>query len=260
MKLSRFAEFILENEFYNDSLNPLIWKGEELDQMIRTKLLHIAQDFYEDLDVDIPILDIQLTGSLANYNWTKYSDLDVHVIMDLSKVNADVELVKKAMDGVRVQWNLRHPVVIRGHDVELYAQDINQLHLASGLYSLQKGDWLRKPVFNPPSVDPQDVYRKVQAYGVQIEDLKQRLLKADPDESKEILDEASVLKKKLSRARDEKLAHKGGEFSVENLVFKQMRNNGMFGDLIDIKSNAYSRMYSEPYNQKIENDNETTEV
>ena len=256
MKLSRFAEFILENEFYNDSLNPLIWKGEELDQMIRTKLLHIAQDFYEDLDVDIPILDIQLTGSLANYNWTKYSDLDVHVIMDLSKVNADVELVKKAMDGVRVQWNLRHPVVIRGHDVELYAQDINQLHLASGLYSLLKGEWLRQPKFNPPDVDPLDVERKVQAYGAQIEDLKSRLSEADPDQAKGIMEEASVLKKKISRARDEQLAHAGGEFSIENLVFKQMRNNGMFGELIDIKSEAYSRMYSEPHDVKIADENE----
>lgn len=260
MRLARFSEFITEGEFYNDSLNPLFWKEEEFDPMIRTKLLQIAQDFYEDLDVNIPILDIQLTGSLANYNWTKYSDLDVHVIMDLSEVNEDVELVKKAMDGLRFQWNQRHPVVIRGHDVELYAQDINQIHLASGLYSLLKGEWLRKPEFNPPSVDPQDVHRKVQAYGVQIEDLKSRLAEADPREANGILEEASVLKKKISRARDEKLAHKGGEFSVENLVFKQMRNNGMFGDLINIKSEAYSRMYSEPHDQKIEDDDEDTEV
>ena len=260
MKISRFAEFLLENEFYNESLNPLFWKGEEFDPMVRTKLLLIAQDFYEDLDVDIPVLDIQLTGSLANYNWTKYSDLDVHVIMDLSEVNEDTDLVKKALDGLRVQWNLRHPVVIRGHDVELYAQDINQLHLASGLYSLLKGEWLRKPEFNPPSVDPQDVYRKVQAYGVQIENLQRQLQTATPDEAKDVLEQASVLKKKLSRARDEKLAHKGGEFSVENLVFKQMRNNGMFGDLIDIKSEAYSRMYSEPYAQKIKNEDEAAEI
>lgn len=257
MKLANFTEFLIENEFYNDSLNPLFWKDDEFDPMIRTKLLQIAQDFYEDLDVDIPIEDIQLTGSLANYNWTKYSDLDVHVIMDLSKVNEDVELVKKAMDGLRLQWNKRHPVVIRGHDVELYAQDVNQLHLASGLYSLLKGEWLRKPEFNPPVVDPQDVHRKVQAYGVQIEKLQERLSESGPEEAKDILEQASVLKKKISRARDEQLAHKGGEFSVENLVFKQMRNNGMFGDLIDIKAEAYSRMYSEPYNQKVQNQDET---
>lgn len=258
MKLARFFEFVAESEFYNDSLNPLFWKDEEFDPAIREKLLQIAQDFYKDLEVDIPIEDIQLTGSLSNYNWTKYSDLDVHVIMDLSKVNDDVELVKKAMDGLRFQWNQRHPVVIRGHDVELYAQDVNQVHLASGLYSLMNGEWIRKPEFNPPIVDPKDVYRKVEAYGVQIEKLKEDLESAKPDEAKQILDMASALKKKISKARDEKLARKGGEFSIENLVFKKMRNNGMFGDLIDIKAEAYSRMYSEPYNQKIQKSDEAS--
>jgi len=245
MKLARFTQFITENAFYQESLNPYFWQGEDFDPDVRTKLLRIAQDFYEDLDVEIPIEDIQLTGSLANYNWTKYSDLDVHVIMDLSLINEDIELVKKALDGVRLIWNQRHPVVIKGHDVELYAQDLNQLHLASGLYSLMKGEWLRKPEFNPPKVDPRDVYRKVQANGVAIEELKSQLEKAGPAEAKDVMDQASALKKKISRARDEKLAHKGGEFSVENLVFKEMRNNGMFGDLIDIKSKAYSKIYSD---------------
>ena len=256
MRLAKFDEFIGSKAFYNDSLCPLFWKDWEFDQTVRAKLLQIAQDFYEDLEVQIPILDIQLTGSLANYNWTEYSDLDVHVIMDLGQVNPDVELVKKAMDGIRFQWNQRHPVEIRGHDIELYAQDINQLHLASGLYSLQKGEWIRKPEFKMPTVDPLDVERKVQAYGVQISNLKQRLEESGPEEARTILELASNLKKKISRARDEQLAHEGGEFSIENLVFKRMRNNGMFGDLIDIKSGAYSRMYSEPHDVKIEKENE----
>ena len=260
MRLAKFDEYIGAKAFYNESLCPLFWKGWEFDPSIRAKLLEIAQDFYSDLEVSAPILDVQLTGSLANYNWTEYSDLDVHVIMDLGQVNPDVELVKKAMDGMRFQWNQRHPVEIRGHDVELYAQDINQLHLASGLYSLQKGEWLRQPEFKPPTVDPLDVERKVQAYGVQISNLKQRLEQAGPDEAERLLELASALKKKISRARDEQLAHEGGEFSIENLVFKRMRNNGMFGELIDIKSNAYSRMYSEPHDVKIKKENESATI
>jgi hypothetical protein len=142
-------------------------------------------------------------------------------------------------------WNQRHPVVIREHDVELYAQDINQLHLASGLYSLMKGEWLRKPVYDPPTIDPKDVERKVEAYGNEIDELKKRLKGATPEEAKTVLAYLSALKKKISRARDEQLAHKGGEFSVENLVFKEMRNNGMYGDLIDLKAKAYGLIYSE---------------
>lgn len=243
--LSHYSDFVSESKFYQTELNPKFWSGGEFDPAIRQKLLKIAKDFYNDLDVEIPVEDVQLTGSLANYNWNKYSDLDVHVIMDLSKINPDVELVKKGLDGIRSMWNQRHPVTIREHDVELYAQDIGQLHMASGLYSLLRGEWIRKPEYNPPNVDPKDVSRKVEAYGTEIDELKKRLKSATPEEAHVIMAYAGALKKKISRARDEKLVHKGGEFSVENLVFKEMRNNGMFGDLINIKSDAYSRIYSE---------------
>lgn len=244
--LNGFTEFINEMAFYQKGLNPSFWQDEAFDPEVRSKLIRIAMDFYEDLKADAPIEDIQLTGSLANYNWTEHSDLDVHVILDMAKINEDVELVKKAMDGVRFMWNLRHPVQIRGYDVELYAQDVNQIHKASGLYSLLKNEWIRKPAYNPPSVDPNDVHRKVQAYGVEIEEIKRQLESADPELAADLLERASALKKKISRARDEKLAHEGGEFSVENLVFKEMRNNGMFEELINIKSDAYSKIYSEP--------------
>lgn len=244
--LKSYSNFINEGTFYQDSLNPKFWQGDKFDPETRTKLLQIANDFYVDLKVDCPVLDVQLTGSLANYNWNEYSDLDVHVIMDLSKISDDLDMAKQAMDGLRLVWNQRHPVTINGHDVELYAQDISQLHQASGLYSLMKDEWIRKPQFNPPVIDERDVNRKVEAYGVEIAEMKKDLANATPDSARDILERASALKKKVSKARDEQLQHKNGEFSIENLVFKAMRNNGMFGDLIDIKAKAYSLMYSEP--------------
>ena len=248
MKLFKFTEFINEGQFYQDQLNPMVWDGEEINPELRTKLLQIAHDFYEDLKVSSPIEDIQLTGSLANYNWTKYSDFDVHVIMDLSKINDDVELVKIAMEGLKTVWNQRHPVNIGGYDVELYAQDVNQLHLASGLYSLLKGEWLRKPEYRQPSVDPKDVQLKSDYYIYAIKQMMEEIREAGPEEARDIMERASVLKKKISRSRDEQLAHKGGEFSVENLVFKRLRNEGWIGKLIDLKSQAYSHIYSEPSN------------
>jgi len=243
--ITPYKKFILESRFYQSELNSAYWSDLKFDEEIREKLLTIARDFYSDLDITIPILDVQLTGSLANYNWTKYSDLDVHVIMDLSKINQDVELVKKALDGIRVSWNQRHPVIIRKHEVELYAQDVNQLHLASGLYSLLRNEWIRLPKYNPPTIDEKDVSRKTDAYRHEIEELQSRIKKATPAEAEKLLAYTSALKKKISRARDEQLAHVGGEFSVENLVFKEMRNNGLYGKLIQLKSDAYSKIYSE---------------
>jgi predicted nucleotidyltransferase len=88
------------------------------------------------LELKVPVLDVQLTGSLANYNYTEYSDLDTHIIIDFKQINDDEELVKKALDGARFVWNQRHDIVIKGHDVELYIQDESEQHTASGLYSL----------------------------------------------------------------------------------------------------------------------------
>jgi hypothetical protein len=254
--LHEYTRFITENEFYQDSLNPIFWSNGVFNPGVKTKLLQIAHDFYADLKVITPIDDIQLTGSLANYNWTKHSDLDVHVIMDLSIINPDLELVKTALHGIKTAWNERHPVNIYGFDVELYAQDSNQLHLASGLYSLMKNEWIREPKFDPPTVDPKDVNLKAESYIFAIKQMINELKNSSPEEARDIMQRASVLKKKISKSREELLSHKGGEFSVENLVFKKLRNEGWIGKLIDIKSQAYSNIYSEPKN--VDKPNETS--
>lgn len=245
-----YSTYINEGQFYQSNLNPTFWHNEEFDQDVKTKLLQIAHDFYKDLKVECPIADIHLTGSLANFNWTKHSDLDVHVLMDFSKVNTDVELVKKALDGMRYIWNKRHPVVIEGHDVELYAQDINEPHVASGLYSLMKDEWITKPKFNPPSIDPKDVSRKVDAYVTEMEEIQKEIKKADQNEARELQDRVSALKQKVIKTRAEGLS-KNGEFSIENLVFKKLRNNGWLEKLMKLGADAYSHIYSEPNTVKI---------
>jgi hypothetical protein len=217
--------------FYKDELNPKFWQGEEFDPMVRTKLMQIAQDFYEGLQLEIPVEDVQLTGSSANYNWSEYSDLDVHVILDFTQINEDKDLVKKALDGQRFMWNLRHPVVIKDHDVELYAQDMNEPHVSSGLFSLMKNEWIKKPVWNEPTVDEKDVTRKVEAYVTEIEELEKVLDDgSDSVEGREVLERVGALKSKIMKARKEGLAE-GGEFSVENLAFKVLRAKGFIEQL-----------------------------
>ena len=38
---------------------------------------------------------------------------------------------------------------------------------------------------------------------------------------------------------------KGGEFSIGNLAFKKLRNDGYIGKIIDVMSQSYDRIYSE---------------
>ena len=38
-----------------------------------------------------------------------------------------------------------------------------------------------------------------------------------------------------------------GEFSVENLAFKILRNSNVIGDLIDVIANSYDKIYMENF-------------
>lgn len=241
---NNYANFLSESKLYQGKLDPTFWKGEELDPEVREKLVSIAKDFYKDLKVEAPIEDIHLTGSLANFNWTKHSDLDVHVLLDFTKVGKDKDIVKRALDGERFMWNLRHPVIIRKHDVELYAQDIKEPHVASGLFSLMNNKWITKPVFDPPGVDQNDINRKAEGYIAEIESAKKALSKASPKEAKDLYTRLGKIKEKIMKARKEGLAE-NGEFSIENLTFKKLRNDGWIEKIIDFSADAYSKIYSE---------------
>jgi hypothetical protein len=125
-------------KFYNKTLNEKFWSEDKnFDPEIREKLLNISEDFIDNLDLeDVQVHDITLTGSNSNYNYNDYSDLDVHVLIDYKDINEDEALVKKAIDGQRFRWNLRHNINLRDHGVEMYMQDKDEPHIASGLYSL----------------------------------------------------------------------------------------------------------------------------
>ena len=245
-----FYSFINEqeerNDFYKKELNNSFWKGESFDPEIREKLISIANDFYKDLKLDIPIEDIQLTGSLANYNWTDKSDLDVHILIDFSKIDDNVDLVKKALDGVRFIWNLRHKVFLRGHDVEVYIQDINAPHTASGLFSLMNNKWIRIPKYSPPEIDYNDVDKKFDGIVSEIVHMENLVNTSDFSSvsKEEIYEYTKKLKAKILKSREEGL-RKDGEFSVENLVFKKLRNEGYIQKIIELISKAYVNIYNE---------------
>lgn len=247
-KLSLLYENILKEKYYNDTLNSNFWKNEKFSSDVREKLLQIANDFYNSLELETPILDIQLTGSLANYNYTEYSDLDVHIIIDFKNINEDETLVKKALDGLRFIWNQRHDIVIRGHDVELYIQDESEQHTASGLYSLLKDKWVRKPRYNPPEIDEKDVDVKYQAYVKEITKMDEKVSQEglSKEEYLALETRAKKIKEKIQNGRKECLSGSAAsEFCVENLVFKNLRNTGMIEKLIEIISRAYDKAYSE---------------
>lgn len=231
---------------YQETLNSEFWDGKGFNANIRTKILHIVSDFIKEIKLDTPIKDIILTGSLANYNYNKYSDLDVHIILDFKKVNENEQLVRDALDGKKFIWNLRHNIFLKGHEVELYFQDYKDPHHATAIFSILRNKWLKEPVYNPPqNVDLEDVERKA----FYVKDTVDRMIKAldstsDKEEIKLINQKAKLIKDKIIKIRKEALAERG-EFAFENLVFKKLRNEGVIEDIIKVINASYDKMFME---------------
>ena len=130
-----------------DKLNPKVWDGDQkLRPEIRKNLLKITNDYIEGLEIEnLDIEDVTFTGSLANYNWSQYSDVDLHILIDYNDIPVDESLVQDFLKSKSTAWNQNHDIKIYGYDVELYVQDINEEHVSTGVYSILKNEWLITP-------------------------------------------------------------------------------------------------------------------
>ncbi len=237
---------INENKYTNKELSKRFWKNYEFDTDVRKKLVEIAKNFYKGLDIDLEIIDVRLTGSLANFNYTDNSDLDLHIIVDFSKYDGDFELLKDLVQSKAFVWNLKHNINIRGADVEMYVQDLNEKHQSTGLFSLLNNKWIKKPEYTDPDVDEDDVIDKYNKWVYEITKLDEGTKKDMTSEDYKLYyDRSEKLKKKLKDFRKKGLGEGIGEFSVENIVFKKLRNNGFIEKLYNLNYKYYDLIFSQ---------------
>jgi len=206
----------------------------EIKPEIRKALLRIAYDFLESLDPKMKFKDITLTGSMANYNYTGQSDLDLHILFDFDDLGDKGALVQDLFNAKRRIWNDVHDIKIKDHDVELYAQDSNEPHHSTGVFSVLRNKWLVVPHRANPEIDEEYVLKKSQDIMDRIDYL------AGLEEKRKSL---AVTKDKIMKMRKAGLERKG-EFDEENLIFKALRNTGYIGKLNDIIRNEYDRSVS----------------
>lgn len=225
----------------NDTLQPKVWRGEQLDPAVSEKLIQIAEEFFENLGLEGAVIeDITFTGSLANYNWTKFSDIDLHIIVDFKKIDENFDLVREYFTAKTSLWNKTHEIMVRGHEIELYVQDLTEKHHSTGVYSLKNEEWLTKPVKVTPKVDTDMVKRKIKSFI----DMIERVEDTYDDKNYKLAHEESVsLARKIKKFRQSGLEDKG-EYSNENLAFKFLRNNGNIKKLYDVRNMSYDKMLS----------------
>lgn len=217
----RAGDFVKGNVAYNRQLSPVAWSGDELRLPVKVALLRAAKFFTDYLDIpDFRVIDVVLTGSMANYNYTKFSDFDLHVVTSYAELECD-DLAEAFYRAKKSIWNDRHDITIGGHDVELYVEDVEQPPVSAGVYSLLQDSWLKRPDYNPPSIDDRAINLKVTDLAKQIDVAVDRA--DDPADISRITD-------KLRKMRRSGL-DTTGEFGVENLTYKILRNLGYLDKL-----------------------------
>ena len=205
---------------------------------VRDKLLIITDKFVDFIGVEFFIYDVILTGSLANYNWSEYSDVDLHVLIDYDESDHNNALLAEFFAAKKQVWNELHNITIKGFEVEMYVQDVKEPHISSGVFSVLNNKWVVEPQKSKNYVDDRGILEKGEEYARLIDSLDERN-KMGVD----VTNKVDSIKKKLKRFRQSGL-DKGCEYSYENLTFKLLRRNGYIKKLIDLKKEVVDNKLS----------------
>ena len=219
------------------SLNQKIWDGFSLKPEVLNKLGEISDVFMETLQVpNLELADIVFTGSLANYNYTDKSDIDLHLVVDFDTLGISPEdFIQKYFNAKKTEFNQKHDITIYDYPVELYVEDINSPAKASGRYSLLSEKWLKTP---KGFTDDQEIELENNEV---LQDLVTRINAVTA--SKGHYDEADALLGEIYNLRASGLEHEG-EMSIENMIFKALRNEDYIEKLKKYMDNEIDRELS----------------
>lgn len=238
---------ILSSFRLKDKLNSDIWSesndGYKMKSKVRDRLLKIANDFIQFLDVDMVISDIIMSGSLANFNWSEYSDIDLHIIANFDQFDeSERPLYEELFYLKKSLYNKKHNITIYGFEVELYVEDESQSHEVKNIskFSILHDEWIETPKQEEISLNNNRVKLKSKQWMSIIDSLIDNIKDEDFDDAKELIDKYND---KLRKYRTCGL-QKGGEYSDENLVFKVLRRNGYLEKLRELKNKLTDRELS----------------
>lgn len=219
---------------FHDKLSDKVWEDEEIKDDVKKKLLDIAYFWMNEADLPENIIqDIVLTGSHAGYNYTPYSDIDIHIIIDKSNLGCE-NLIDDFLFDKKKIFGEKHNITINDRDVEVYAQDIHEeFPNNEAVYSLLNDKWIIKPSKEKKDLTDPKILKKSRFY----RKLAKQLIK-EGNISKII-----AFKDKLRKMRQAGL-EKEGEFSLENIVYKDLRNRKLLEKLEEKLNYLIDKRYS----------------
>ena len=227
----------------HERLNPKLFNrhGNEyfLKSLVRQKLLEIADAFKTRLaedDLDLHIIDIQFVGSNASYEYTEYSDIDLHLVSNFSLHTCDPALLQIALNAEKSNFNSAHNILIKGIPVEVYVEDVNAGTISNGIYSVKYNKWIKFPVkeqFTTSKVSTEPYLSRWKNL------IYNALSRNNSQEIENILDRIYLMRKNSLAS--------AGRLGMGNIIFKELRNMGLIDQLKDAYVDAQSTELSLEY-------------
>ena len=230
-------------EKHNTLNSKLFTKDEILKDKVRDKMLEIVDEFLADLkeqDIKIKVDDILFIGSNASYNYTKDSDIDLHILANAKAANYDKEIAAALYGAYRTIFNKQLDISLYDIPLEVFVETEDSARVSNGVYSVKKNKWIKKPVAEDiPEYDTKALDELVAKWEADCKDLIDDIKADKLDNEKKVV--------KMLEDIYEKLRKKGiakGEYSVENLAFKELRNKGYLDQLKDYRNELVSKRLS----------------
>lgn len=221
---------LVEKFEVHNMLNPKIWTPQNKLQLpVKARILEIVQQFKDACEFPLNIVDIHIVGSNASYNYTKYSDLDVHIVVNFDLIDVSNELLQTVYNIVKSKFNQDYDISIRGVDVELYVEDVRSTVVSNGVYSVVSDSWIKFPqkIVGVQDIDVSDEVREWSTkFDAAINSNSSQLIQ-------KVIDDLYVVRKNS--------IDKEGEYGSGNQLFKEIRNSG----LLDAAKEAYRKARSQ---------------
>lgn len=227
-----------------------IWeKDGTLKLAVRDRLLEIADDFWDTIDIDwIEPNGVLLVGSICNYNWSVFSDIDLHLVVDFKEIHKNADFVQDYFNEKKKDWNNTHDELeIMGFPVELYVQDVNAQTESTAIYDLEEDEWVKEP--NPDEFEPiGDKKERIKVIAskimTKIDDMEEYFnLQTDLHKIEMLGEKVNDLLDNIMAYRKKSLA-KDGEMSEGNIVYKTLRRGEYLEKLWSMQSKIYDKLNS----------------
>ena len=204
----------------HDILNPKLYNGMEMKQEVFDKLTQIYKEFLDFIDIPLNIVDVEVVGSNASYNYNENSDIDLHIIVNSEVTYVEPTILRQLYNDRKGSFNRDYDISVEGIPVELYIEDVNDGNATNGRYSLLKQQWVIEP--KPIHYEIPDISQDLMSYQEKCASL---LLSDSAEEVRQFINDLYMMRK-LGLAE-------GGEASTGNLIFKELRSMNMLQDLKD---------------------------